>query len=79
MDGVLVGANTSRLKCFGAQLFVFVGNHVHAEREFVDIGTLSSKIKDANLRVWHTTVESGLGIRLRKSVINPAKSWDATC
>ena len=33
---------------------------MHAEREFVDIGTLSSEIEDSDLRVWDTTVESRL-------------------
>lgn len=65
---VLVGADTSSFEGLGTQLFVLVRHHVHAKWELVDIGTLSSKIEDTNLRVWHTTVESRFGIRLRELV-----------
>lgn len=37
---------------------------MHAEREFVDIGTLSSKIENTNLWVGNTAVESALGVWL---------------
>ncbi len=53
----LVGTNSSSFQSFRAQLFIFVGDHVHAEREFVDICTLATKIEDADLWVRHTTVE----------------------
>lgn len=62
---ILVGANTGGFKGFGAQLFVFVRHHVHAKRELVDIGTLSSQIENTNLGVRYTTVESGFRVRLR--------------
>ena len=39
---LLVGANASSFESFRAQLFVFVGDHVHAKRKFVDIGTLTT-------------------------------------
>jgi acyl dehydratase len=42
----LVGANTSSFQSLGAQLFVLVGDQVDAERELVDIRTLSAEIKD---------------------------------
>jgi len=64
LDKILVGADASGFKGFRAQLFVLIGNHVHAKREFVDIGTLSSEIEDADLGVRDTTVESRLGIGL---------------
>jgi len=64
LDKVLVGADAGGFEGFGTQLLVLVGHHVHAEGEFVDIGTLSSKIEDTNLRVGHTTVESRLGVGL---------------
>jgi hypothetical protein len=32
--------------------------------ELVDTGLLPTQIKDADLGVWHTTVEAGLGIWL---------------
>ena len=35
-----------------------------AERELVDIRTLSAEIEDTNLWVRDTTVESGLRVRL---------------
>ena len=65
---LLVGANSSSFKSLGAQLFVFVGDHVDAEGKFVDICTLATEVEDTNLRVGYTTVESRLGIWLKKSV-----------
>ena len=55
---LLVGANPSSFKSLRAQLFVLIGDHMNAEGEFVDIGTLSSKIEDSNFGIRHTTVES---------------------
>lgn len=60
----LVGANAGSLEGLGAQLFVLVGDHMDAERELIDVRTLSAKVEDTNLRVGHTTVESGLGVGL---------------
>ena len=62
--GLLVGADTSSLKGFGGQLFILVGDHVDAEREFVNVGTLAAKIKDSNLRIGYTTVEAGFRVWL---------------
>lgn len=42
----LVGADTSGFEGLGAQLFVLVGDHVDAEREFVNVRTLSAEIED---------------------------------
>jgi len=64
----LVGANTGSLKSLGTQLFVLVGDHVDAERELIDVRTLASEIEDTNLRVWNTTVESGLWVWLAELV-----------
>lgn len=61
---VLVGANTGGFESLGGQLLVLVGDHVHAGREVVDIGLLTSKIEDTDLWVGDTTVEAGLGVRL---------------
>lgn len=54
----LVGANPSSFQCLRAQLFIFVGNHVYAERELVDICTLTTKIKDSDLWIRYAAVES---------------------
>lgn len=62
----LVGTNTSSLQSLGTQLFILVGNQVNAERELIDICALSAEIKDTNLGVWYTTVESGLWVWLLK-------------
>jgi hypothetical protein len=43
---------------------------VDAEREFVDVRTLSAKVEDTNLRVGYTTVESGLGVRLERDFVS---------
>jgi hypothetical protein len=45
----LVGANTSSFQSLGTQLFVFVGDQVDAEREFIDVRTLSAQVEDTNL------------------------------
>lgn len=38
-----------------------------AEREVIHVGLLTSKIEDSDLRVWDTTVETGLGVWLDMS------------
>ena len=63
---VLVCANTGGLEGLRAQLLILVGDQVDAEGEFVDVGTLAAEIEDADLGVGHTTVEAGLGVRLRR-------------
>lgn len=55
---LLVGANACGFKRLRAQLFIFVGDHMHAKRELVDIGTLSTKIEDSDFWIRYTTVES---------------------
>lgn len=64
VGGLLVGADTGGFEGFGTQLFIFVGDHVDAEREVIHVGLLTSKIEDSDLRVWDTTVETGLGVWL---------------
>jgi hypothetical protein len=61
---LLVGANSSSFEGLGAQLFVFVRDHVDAEGKFVDICTLATEVEDTNLGIWYTTVESRLWIWL---------------
>lgn len=53
----LVGADTGSFESFGTQLFVYVGDHVYAEREVVNISLLTS----------NTTAETGLGVWLEVS------------
>lgn len=53
----LIGANSSGFQGFRAQLFVFIGDHVHTKRKFVDICTLAAEIEDADLWVRYTTIE----------------------
>jgi len=64
LDEVLVRADTGSLERLRAQLFIFVGDQVDAERELVDVGTLTAQVEDANLGVGYTTVEARLGVRL---------------
>jgi hypothetical protein len=68
LDEVLVGANTGGLEGLGAQLLILVGDEVDAEREVVDVGTLATKIEDADLGVRDTTVVPRLGVRLGQTV-----------
>lgn len=70
LDQVLVGADTGGLKSLGAQLLILVGDEVDAEREVIDVRTLSAQVEDSDLGVGDTTVESGLGIRLEKSRVS---------
>lgn len=68
LDQVLVGANTGGLESLRAQLLILVGDEVDAEREVIDVGTLSAQVEDSNLGVGYTTVEARLGIRLRRRI-----------
>ena len=61
---VLVGTDTGSLESFGGELFIFVGDHVDAEREFIDVRTLAAKVEDTDLGIGDTTVEAGFGVRL---------------
>lgn len=45
LDKILVGANAGGLESLGGQLLVLVGDHVDAERELVDTGTLATSAK----------------------------------
>jgi len=64
LNHVLVGANTGSFESLGTQLFVLIGNHVDAERELVNVGSLTTKIENSDLWVRYTSVESGLWVRL---------------
>jgi hypothetical protein len=65
---ILVGANTGGFESLRAQLFILVGDEVDAERELVDVGTLTTEIVDTDLSVGYTAVEAGLGVGLSFSV-----------
>ena len=60
----LIGTDAGGFKSFGGQLLVFVGDHMDAEGEFIDVGTLAAQIENANLGIRDTTVEAGLRIWL---------------
>ena len=60
----LVGTNSSSFQSLGTQLFIFVGDHVNAERKVIDVCLLSTEIKDADLGIGYTTVESGFRVWL---------------
>ena len=61
---ILVGTDTSGFKSWRGKLLIFVGDHVHAEREVIGASLLTSQVEDTDLRVGYTTVEPGLGVRL---------------
>ena len=61
---VLVCADTGGFEGFGGKLFVLVGDHVDAEGELIDVGTLAAKVEDADFGIGNTTVEAGFGIWL---------------
>ena len=66
LENILVCADTGGLEGFGGQLLVLVGDHVDAEGEFVDIGTLAAQVEDADFGIGDTAVEAGLGIWLEE-------------
>lgn len=70
LDQVLVAANTSGLEGLRAQLLIFVGDQVDAQREIVNVGTLTSKIEDSDLGVGDTAVKPRLRERLKKKTQN---------
>ena len=37
---------------------------MHAEREFIDVGSLAAKVEDSDLGIGDTTVEAGFGVWL---------------
>ena len=61
---VFVRTNTSSFQSFAGNLFVLAGNKVDTQRKFVNLRLLATKIVDTNLRVWHTTTEARLRVRL---------------
>ena len=61
---LLVGADASRFESLRGQLLVLVGHHVHAQREFIDVGSLAAQVEDADLGVGDTAVEAGFGVWL---------------
>ena len=61
---VLVGADTRGFESLGAQLLILVGDQMHTAWEFVNVGALAAEIEDADLRVWHTAVETRLRVWL---------------
>ena len=77
LDEVLVATNTPGLQSLGGQLLEFVRNQVDAQGELVDSSLLTSEIKDPDLGVWDTTVESALGIGLVLAVAI-ALGWSPT-
>lgn len=61
---VLVGTDTGSFESLRGQLLVLVGDHVHAQRELVNVGLLTTQIEDTDLGVGDTTVEPGLRVGL---------------
>lgn len=72
----LVGADTGGLEGLRAQLLILVRDEVDAGWEFVDVGTLATKIKNADFRIRYTTVEARLRVWLVLAVA-VAACWAA--
>ena len=64
---VLVGTDTGGLKCFGGELLVFVGDHVDAERKFIDVGALAAEVENADFGVGNAAVETGFRVGLLRN------------
>ena len=47
-------------------MLVFVGDHVDAKREFIDVGAFATEIENADFGVGDTAVEAGFGVWLSK-------------
>lgn len=74
---VLVGTDTGGLKSLGRKLLELVGDHDDVGGEGEDRGLLGTQVIDADLWVWDTTAEAGLGVRLVLTV-TVATSWTTT-
>lgn len=75
IDDALVGANAGCLQSFRAQLFVLVRNQVDAERELVDGRSFPTKVKDANLRIRDTSIESRLWVWLKNEDVSTIRGF----
>lgn len=64
LDQVLVAADTACFQRFRAQLFILVGHQMDAQRKVLDGGLLATEIEDTDLRIWDTTAEPRLWVRL---------------
>ena len=77
LDEVLVAANTSSLQSLGGKLLKFVRDQMDAQRKLIDSSLLTSEVKDPDLGIWDTTIESALGIGLVLAVAI-ALGWSPT-
>ena len=77
LDEVLVTANTSSLQSLGGKLLKFVRDQMDAQRKLIDSSLFTSEVKDPDLGIWDTTVESALGIGLVLAVAI-ALGWSPT-
>ena len=77
LDEVFVAADTSSLQSLGGKLLKFVRNQVDAQRKLIDSSLLTSEVKDPDLGIWDTAVESALGIGLVLAVAI-ALGWSPT-
>jgi len=74
---ILVTADTGSLHGLRGQLFQFSGHKMDRQRELIDTGLLSAKVKNTDLGVRDTTVEPRLGVRLVLTIsITPR--WSTT-
>lgn len=60
----LVRTDSGGFKGFSTQLFIFIWHHVNAQRKIVNGRFLTAEIKDSDFRIWYTTAEARLGVRL---------------
>ena len=77
LDEVLVTANTSSLQSLGGKLLKFVRDQVDAQRKLINSSLLTSEVKDPDLGIWDTAIESALGIGLVLAVAI-ALGWSPT-
>jgi len=74
---ILVAADTSGLQGLAGQLLQLIGHQMDRQWELVNSSPLTPKVKDPNLRVWHTPVEPTLGVGLVLAVAI-ALGWSPT-
>ena len=77
LDEVLVTANTSSLQSLGGKLLKFVRDQMDAQGKLIDSSLFTSEVKDPDLGIWDTTIESALGIGLVLAVAI-ALGWSPT-
>lgn len=79
LGNVFVAANATSFEGLAGQLLSLQRDKVHAEGELICGSLLTTKIKDTDLGVWHTTAITGLGVRPVLAIpVAPSRAYRKT-